>query len=92
VAEVTAFRPGDTLAGVVTAAVGHDLEVLADDGRVLLVDARLLSGWTFLRSPRPPDAPGAAAARLPSTRPLAVPAPTPDPLFALPTPLPRARP
>lgn len=86
VAEVTALRPGDALAGVVTAAVGHDLDVLADDGRVLLVDARLLSGWTFLRSPEPPDA---AASRLPATRPLAVPAPAPDPLFALPAPLPR---
>lgn len=72
VAEITSLRPGGVLRGTVTAAVGHDVEVLAPEGRVLLLDARHASGWTF--HPPPPDAPPDVP-----TRPL--PPPPPRPLF-----------
>jgi hypothetical protein len=54
VAEVTAMSPGGALRGEVTAVVGHDLELRCPDGRVLLLDARLASGWAFRRAT--PDA------------------------------------
>ncbi|MEE4544952.1 DUF2797 domain-containing protein [Streptomyces sp. V4-01] len=54
VAEVTAMAPGSALRAEVTAVVGHDLELRCPDGRVLLLDARLASGWPLHRAA--PDA------------------------------------
>jgi hypothetical protein len=58
-AEVTSLLPGSVLRGRVTAVVGHDLELVAPDGRVLLLDARLAAGWALRRVPgdAQPDVP-----------------------------------
>ncbi|WOX23378.1 DUF2797 domain-containing protein [Streptomyces solicathayae] len=48
---VTELVDGGTVAGRLLAAAGPDLHLLAGDGRCLVLDTRLLSGWELVAAP-----------------------------------------
>ncbi|MEV5508506.1 DUF2797 domain-containing protein [Streptomyces orinoci] len=63
---------GQTVAGRVAAVCGPDLHLHTADGRLLLIDLRLLAGWTLTAAA--PDAPTTATVRAPEQA-------GPEPLF-----------
>ncbi|MFI9723583.1 DUF2797 domain-containing protein [Streptomyces sp. NPDC052396] len=60
---LVALDAGQTVAGQVAAVCGPDLYLHAADGRLLLVDTRLLAGWTLTAAA--PDARTTASVRAP---------------------------